>query len=86
MYEAPIEEIEDVPGAVQFTPDDSYILYENEEYYFVGEIDGNVLKTEIDEKLVKELEDSGYEIRGIEDEENKNSFFDDIIKFTNGIY
>lgn len=85
-YEAPIEEIEDVPGAAALKPDDVYILYENEKYYFVDKLEGTIVKTEIDEGLAIESENSGYEIRGLEDEKSENFLFDGIFKFTDGIY
>lgn len=85
-YEPPIEEIEDVPGAVALMPDCVYILYENEKYYFVDKLEGTIVKTEIDEGLAIELENSGCEIRGLEDEKSENFLFDGIFKFADGIY
>lgn len=85
-YEAPIEEIEDAPGAVAITPDCAYVLYENEKYYFVDSVEGPIVKTEIDEGLAIELENSGFEIRGQEDEKSENFWFDCIFKFADGIY
>ena len=85
-YEPPIEEIEDVPGAVALMPDCVYILYENEKYYFVDKLEETIVKTEIDEGLAIELENSGCEIRGLEDEKSENFLFDGIFKFADGIY
>ena len=86
MYEAPIEEIEDVPGAVQFTPDDSYILYENEEYYFIIEVDGKTIQHKISCKEIDEFEECDIEIRGRKkDEKSESSIFNFIFKFADDI-
>lgn len=85
-YDAPIEEIEDVPGAVQFTPDDSYILYENGEYYFVIEVDGKTMQHKISCKEIDEFEECDIEIRGRKkDEKSESSIFSFIFKFADDI-
>ncbi len=59
-YEAPVEEIEDEPGSVAITPDNSYVIIKNGKYYWVVE---GYPDEEITEKEAKELEYDGLEIR-----------------------
>lgn len=86
-YEAPIEEIEDVLGAVALTPDDVYILYKNGEYYHIMEIDDQIIQNKLSSQEVGIFEDCGIEIRGRNnDEKNEGSFWNYIFMFTDGIY
>ena len=85
-YEAPIGEIEDVPGAVAITPENAFILYEDEKYYFILQVHGEISRKEISEKEVKLLMEVGLEIRGINDEEEESSIFSRIFEFASGIF
>lgn len=59
-YETPIEEIEDEPGAVAITPDNSCVIIKAGKYYWVVE---GFPDEEITEEEAKDLENAGFEIK-----------------------
>lgn len=85
-YEAPIEEIEDVPGAVAITPENSYVLFEDGKYYLILEVPEEIFRDEISESEVKLFEEAGLEVRGINDEKEESSIFSRIFEFASGIF